>query len=847
MSRLRSLRQASEFSRISFGHVLRQKVISLRFRPNPRFPLALSKYGDVSHPGRVLHSPELVAFSVHYHYLVSRHSTAGGSTAAITGRLSILPDGESDDKTRSNTHLGANSIIGHYRIIEKIGVGGMGEVYLAEDAELDRKVALKFLPQHLCQDADCRARFKREAQAAARLSHPNVITIYEVSEFHGRPFIAMELVVGKSLREIMKQEHLTLERAIDVATQVCEGLQEAHEAGIVHRDIKPSNVMVDRKSLCKLLDFGLAAIRGSEPLTRSGSTLGTVGYMSPEQVRGATTDARSDIFSVGVVMYEMISGVLPFRGEYEAAILYAIAHEEPEPLAKKIPDLPPLLENAVEKALKKDVDARYQTVAELLEDLRKLRTQSEFDSSPQVGVSARSHPSIAVLPFANLSADREQDYFCDGMAEEIINALSQVAGLQVVARTSAFAFRSQEVDICEIGRRLRVRTVLEGSVRKIGNHLRITSQLIDVGSGYHLWSERFDREMEDVFAVQDEIALAIVKNLEVKLLAGEKHKLVKRYTDDPVAYGLYLKGRYFWNRRYEWGLTKGIEYFQQAIQKDALYAPAYVGVADCYNQFGYYGMMPPRQAYEKARSAVMRALEIDETVAEAHACVGWIKTFFDWDWEGAEREFRRALQLNPNSALAHNWYGLFLGIRGRYEECIAEGRRSLELEPVSLVYNTVWSLGFYWTREYDKAIVQLKKTIEMDPTFPLTYLFMGFACTSAGLWDEATDALTQFQSTAPDSPLAIGHLGLVCGLSDRRQEALQMLERLQESSQHRYVSPFYPGLIYMGLNDLDKAFVAFHEAAVERDSWMATLKTAPFLDRLRGDARYQALLKEIGL
>ncbi len=756
----------------------------------------------------------------------------------------MAPD---DDKTQTYVPLTSGTMVSHYRIIEKIGAGGMGEVYLAEDIELKRKVALKFLAPQLCQNPECRARFMLEARAAARLNHPGILVIHEVGEYQNNPYFVMEYIEGQPLSAFIKSTQPSLENIISLAVQMADGLNEAHLNGIIHRDIKPGNILIDKNGRPKILDFGLAAIRGNEPVADSQVTLGTIAYMSPEQSRGETVDHRSDIFSFGSLLYEMITGKLPFPGEYEAAVFYAIAYTEPEPLTRYRPNIPQELQNIIDKALKKDPAQRYQEVLELIDDLKAILKSLEPGTIRESPGFPTGQPSIAVLPFSNLSADKEQEYFCDGMAEEIINALSAIEGLFVVARTSAFSYKGKVIDIREIGRKLGVGTVLEGSVRKAGQRLRITSQLIDVASGYHLWSEKFDRDIEDIFVIQDEISLAIVENLKVKLLAGEKDKLTKRYTVNPEAYSLYLKGRYFWNRRYEGGLQKGIECFEQAIAKDPLYAPAYVGIADCYNQYGLFGFRPAMEAYERSKRAVARALEIDDTLSEAYSCLGWINTFYDWEWAEAEKAFLKALKLNPHSGLAHNWYGLFLAVTGRIDESVKEGDKSLELDPVSLIFNAVRGLGYYWTRENDKGIELLKKTLEMDPGFSLAHLFLGLTYAGNSRWEDSIAALKKFIAQTMNSPIGLGHLGLIYGLSGNNEEARQILNQLTEMAPHRFVSPLFMALAYMGIGDVDRAFDFLYKAAKERDSWIATLRYAPFFDPFRSDSRYKKLLMEIGL
>jgi serine/threonine protein kinase/Flp pilus assembly protein TadD len=729
--------------------------------------------------------------------------------------------------------------ISHYKILEKLGEGGMGVVYKAQDTKLDRIVALKFLPKHLLCDAEAKTRFEHEAKAASALDHPNICNIHEIDEVEGECFISMAFVEGKSLKELLKEKTLSLKEVLDIAIQIGEGLNEAHKKGIVHRDIKSDNIMLIPRGQVKIMDFGLAKLKGVTNLTKDGSTLGTAAYMSPEQAKGEAVDNRSDIFSFGVVLYELLTRQLPFGGEHPAAIIYSIINEAPEPLARYKTNIPEGLQKVVNKALEKNRDIRYQQIDELQDDLKKLPKELESPIKKQL-------PSIAVLPFTNLSADKEQEYFCDGMAEEIINALTQVEGLRVVARTSAFSFRGKEIDIREIGRKLNVETLLEGSVRKVGGRVRITAQLINVNDGYHLWSERFDRDLADVFAIQDEISMAIVDKLKVKLLREEKARLVKRYTDDPEAYSLYLKGRYFWFRRYEDGLQKAVECFQQAIDKDPLYALAYAGIADCYNQFGLWAFLPPKDAYSRAKSAVARALEIDDTLSEAYASLGWIKMFYDWGWAEAERAFKRALKLNPNYAVAHYYYGLYLAITGHVVEAIAEMEKSVELDPLCLVHNAVLGFVLYLGRRYDEAIEHLHKTLEMEPNFAITCFFLGLSYMGKERWEEAIGSLKKFASLWQSIPFPIGFLGFAYGMSGQKDEALSMLDQLSEISQQRYVSSFYKALIYAGLGEKDQAIEYLYQAYVERESWLVSIKAGPLMDTLRLDPRSKALLRKMG-
>ena len=756
-------------------------------------------------------------------------------------------DNEHDDKTQSYVVLAAGIRVSHYRIIEKIGSGGMGEVYSAEDTELDRKVALKFLPPHLCPDEECRARFKREARAAAKLNHPNIVTIHEVSEYQGRPLFAMEHIDGQTLRDVLKESELSIDKVIDLATQICEALREAHRANIVHRDIKPSNILIDRNDRPKLVDFGLAAVQDVDPLTKSGSTLGTVGYMSPEQVRGEKTDARSDLFSLGVVLYEALTGRAPFKGDTETATMNAVLNTIPEPLARYKSNLPDELQRIVLKLLEKDQQLRYQSSAGVISDLRKLNKDLESGIVSGQPATKPSRPSIATLPFRDMSPQKDQEYFCEGLAEELINALTRIEGLQVASRTSSFQFKEEKLDVREIGRKLNVKTVLEGSVRKAGNRLRITAQLVNVADGYHLWSERFDRDMEDIFAIQDEISLAIIDKLKIKLLGKEKKMLVKRHTENQEAYNLYLKGRYFWNRRHEIGFKKSIDYFQQAIEKDPLYAPAYVGIADTFNTLGYFGYLPPEEAFPKAKAAAEKALEIDAAFGDAYASLGLTSTLYDWDWSAAESAFQKALKLNPNYASAHEYYAGFLTAMGRFNEAIAEVRRAQELDPLSLIINVYVGFFLYFARRYDESIAQCLKTLEMDPGFPLALVYLSLAYVEKTMHQEVIEILPRAELAAGETVYTLGIIGYCYGVVGQNKKALELLDRLNELSKKRHVSSFLQSMIYIGLDRSDEAFELLEMAYKKHDPVLVFLKSSPISDRLRSDPRFEALLKKIGL
>ena len=740
--------------------------------------------------------------------------------------------------------------ISHYKILSKLGEGGMGVVYKAEDTKLKRIVALKFLPPELTRDGEAKTRFIHEAQAASSLDHPNVCTIYEIDETNdGHTFIAMAYYEGETLKDKIQRAPLTLEEAVDTAVQIARGLDKAHQMGIVHRDIKPANIFINRDGVVKIIDFGLAKLAGQAKMTRTGTTLGTVAYMSPEQATGQEVDHRTDIWSLGVVLYEMLTGRRPFSGEYDPAIIYAILHEAPKPLGALRCEIPSELERVVMKAMAKPPTERYESAGDMraaLESSARSIAAGADSASLTPAPQQAQLPSIAVLPFKDMSAQRDQEYFCEGIAEELINGLTQIEGLRVAARTSAFQFKGRDLDVRHIGKELGVESVLEGSVRKAANRIRITAQLVTVSDGYHIWSEKYDRDLEDIFAIQDEISLAIVEKLRGKLLKEEKSKLVKRYTDNEEAYNLYLKGRYYWNRRHEGGIQKAIEFFQQAVEKDPLCAPAHVGIADCYNVSGILGLMDPRIAYARSREAVTKALDIDDDLAEAHASLGWIKTFYDWDWAGAEAEFLRTFELNPNYAAGHYFYSLHLGVRGRHDESIAEASRAVELDPIHLVFNTIQAVTLYWGRRYDAAIEQFRKTLDMDPNFFLANLYFGLALAMKEKWGEAVEPISRALAASPGSPLAMGLIGHVLAASGRTREALEVLDRLEELSKERFVGSHAKALIHLGLEADDRMFECLESAFVERESWLAMLNTLPLYDRVRSDPRLIALVRRVG-
>ncbi|NIM91454.1 MAG: protein kinase [Candidatus Aminicenantes bacterium] len=732
-----------------------------------------------------------------------------------------------------------------YEIIEKLGKGGMGKVYRVFDKKIDEEVALKLLKPEIAADKKIIERFKNELKFARKISHRNVCRMYDLSDEEGIFYITMEYVSGEDLKGMVKMMgQLSPGKSISIAKQVCEGLAEAHRLGVVHRDLKPQNIMIDKQGNARIMDFGIARSLEEKGITGAGVMMGTPEYMSPEQVEGEEADQRSDIYALGVILYEMLTGKVPFEGDTPLSIAMKQKSETPKDPRGINPQVSVDLARLIMKCLEKDKEKRYQKAENVLSELSKIEAGGVKEAKIE---EVEWQNSIAVMPFADLSPQKDQEYFCDGMAEELINALTKIKDLRVVARTSAFSFKGKEIDIREIGKKLNVNTILEGSVRKAGNRLRIMAQLINVADGYHLWSEKYDRDIEDVFAIQDEISLAIVDKLKLKLLKEEKVDLLKRYTDNLEAYQLYLKGRYFWNKRFEVGLKKGLEFFQQAIERDKGYTLAYSGLADCYILLPWYGIFPQKEAYQKAKEAARKALEIDDKLAEAHTSMAFVKLLSDWDWAAAEKGFKQAIELNAKYSTAHHWYAFHLFFRARFDESIAEMEKALELDPFSLIINCDFGWALYYSRQYDRAIEVLKKTLDMDPNFVSAHSFLGRAYLQKSMYKEA---LTEFRKEKEPSKGWMQNVETVLGVAHMRmgkkKEAQNILEEMVERTKHEHVSPYHIALLSFNLGEDELGFEWLDRAYKEHEDWLLYLKVEPLFDSVRSDPRFTKLLKKIG-
>ncbi len=743
--------------------------------------------------------------------------------------------------------------VGHYRIDAPLGAGGMGVVYRATDTRLGRPVALKFLPADLVANPQAVERLRREARAASSLNHPNICTIYDVGEHDGQHFIAMELIEGVTLGVTIGGRPLTPSVMLDFAIGMADALEAAHARGIVHRDLKPGNILVTPRGQVKVLDFGLAKqaedVMETLPggaLTHPGTAIGTVAYMSPEQARGEPIDARSDLFAFGLVLYEMATGQPAFAGPTSAVIFEAILNREPPPMRSLSSSVPAALDHLISRALAKSPPGRRAHAREMLDQLRAIKKALDSGGSAS-RPGAAELPSIAVLPFSDLSPARDQQYFCEGMADEIITALSALGSIRVASRTSAIRAKEKGLDIGEIGERLNVGSVLEGSVRTSGNRLRIAAQLTRAADGHQVWSERYDRNLDDVFEVQDEIARTITERLKVKLAPGSEGPEVRRGTDDLEAYNLYLRGRYHWARRNRWRLKVALDCFEQAIARDTSYAEAWAGLADCYTVMGVYSVKPGHEFREPALNAATRALGLAPSLAEAHHAVGAAKLWLEFDWNGAEMSLRRAVELNPRAAISYIYLAIILVFTSRSVEGIAAIDHALAIEPDSPVVAYVASGALMWARQFDRADTGLLRAIELEPDAAFVYWARALTLIQLGRLDEAIQYAARGVDVAERQPILLCGLGQAYAAAGRVAEAEAVLAEMTERSHREYMAPLYFLDIYCALGRVEEACDWLDRAYEDRNGFLIKLAVAPEYDAVRDHPRFRAVLKKMHL
>jgi len=735
-------------------------------------------------------------------------------------------------------------IAGKYRIIEEIGRGGMGVVYKAEDIKLQRAVALKFLPPHLADSAELEERFLIEAQAAAALSHPNICVIHEVGESEERPYIAMEYVEGETLRDRIKHGPLKLEEALDYAVQIAAGLGEAHGKGIIHRDIKSANIMVTKKGQAKVMDFGLAKLRGGSSLTKSRTTLGTIAYMSPEQARGDELDQRTDIWSLGVVLYEMLAGRLPFQGDHDQSVIYSILHQEPESLIKARPGTAPDLEHVVGQALAKKPADRYQTMEELREDLSAIAEGLK-------PLKAKARPAavkLAVLPFANLTGDPEQEYLSDGLTQEMIAQLGRLhpESLSVIARTSVMRYKKTETPIDQIGRELGVDYVLEGSAQREGGRVRVIAELIQVQDQIQLWADIVEREMSGILALQNDVAEKVAKALALKLLPAEQARLAKARPVNPEAYEAYLKGLQHSYKLLPAEMDTALQYFELALKKDPGYALAYAGISFVWTCRQQMGLTPPNDATPKAKAAAQRSLALDDTVAEAHYALANIMAWGDWDWAGAEREFKCAIELNPNFPDARIYYSHVLSITGRFDDAIAEAKRALELDPYNSLFQSLAAAVFLLAHRYDDAIAHARSAQRTNADDPVAHNLLQVCFFMKGMYEEAF-AEWKAMWNIPlygnhDIAEALERGYAEAGFTGAMRHAAEAWATVV----YERGEPWYLAAAYVMAGDKERALEWLEKGFELHDANMAYLGF-PGFDSLRSGPRFQDLLRRMNL
>jgi serine/threonine protein kinase/Flp pilus assembly protein TadD len=750
--------------------------------------------------------------------------------------------------------LTSGNRLGPYEILAPIGAGGMGEVYRARDIKLGRDVALKVLPDAFARDADRIARFEREAKLLASLNHPNIATIHGLEETGGSYYLVMELVAGQTLAERLAAGSLAVEEVLRICIQIADALGAAHQKGITHRDVKPANIKVTPEGRVKVLDFGLA--KGSSEaqdegcteaetltqMTQAGVILGTPSYMSPEQVRGEPVDRRTDIWAFGCVLFELLVGRRPFRGASHAEIIACVLKTEPEWQALPA-RTPAQVRDLLQRCLQKDRDRRLSDIADARKNL------DEALLAPATGKPVepdRVIGSLAVLPFVNVSGDPQMEYLSDGLTESIIFSLSHLPQLRVMSRSAVFRHKGHTEEAQVVGQALGVGAVLTGKVLQRGETLLISAELVDVENGWQLWGAQYRRKVEDIFATEEDIAKEISEKLRLKLAPEKQNLLASRYTENVEAYHLYLKGRFYWAKRTEEGLYKGIQYFRQAIEVDPTYALAYAGVAEGYVPLAVYCHLAPNDACPKAMAAARVALEIDPKLSEARTVLGGIMSYYDWDQENAEKELRQAVVLDPKYPRARQALAETLTISGRFEEAAMEAKRALELDPLALSLNAHMAMTYYFARQYDRAIEHGSRTVDMDPNFFPGYFYLGLAYQINGQFAEAIAALQQARVLSNNSTLMVASLGGALAASGKQEEARNILRELEQMGRRKYVSQVFVAAILTGLGEIDPALTCLETAYEDRCTWLPRcLKADARLDRLHNEPRLQRLTHRV--
>jgi serine/threonine protein kinase/tetratricopeptide (TPR) repeat protein len=784
--------------------------------------------------------------------------------------------------------------LGHYRIIEKVAAGGMGVVYRAHDEQLERDVALKVLPSGTLSNDASRRQFRKEALALAKLSHPNIETVYEFDTQDGIDFLVMEYVPGNTLAERLAAGALPGKEVVALGMQIAAAMEQAHSRGIVHRDLKPRNIAITERGQAKVLDFGLAKLlpqlneATSDTLTDTQAGAGTLPYMPPEQLQGESVDVRADIYTIGAVLYEMATDRRAFPEELPSRVIDAILHHPPVPPRALNSRISPELERIILKCLDKDPGRRFQSAKELLVDLGRLDPSATAHRAPlppspivwkriaklagyaMAGLLAfaalmivaniggwrdrlmgrtrlNEIRSLAVLPFENLSGDADQEYFADGMTDALINDLGQISELRVISRTSVMAYKGAKKRLPDVARQLKVDAVVEGSVRRSADKVQINVQLVQASTDITLWGRSYEQDLRDILTLQNTAARAIADEIQIKLTPEEQARLSRNDPVDPAAHEAYLTGRFYWNKRTPQGLQKSVDYLEQAVRKDPKYAVAYAALADSYHLLPELTAVPASEAFPKARTAALKALEIDDSLAEAHTALGNVKEDYDWDWSGAEKEYKRALELNPGYEIAHAWYSNLLLELGRLPEALGEARIAQQLDPLSSFTNDNLAAILYYAGQYDQAIEQCQKTLEIDPASHQAHRHLGQVYIQKRLYPEAVSELKKAVELSTGSTEALVELGYVWGISGKKEEARHILLELKDPSQHRYVSSYHLAIVYIGLGERDLALQSLRKAVEDRSPGVVHLKVSPFFQELRSDRRFQDLLVYTGL